>query len=85
MSLNYLQLIELSHQQAHNAEHNFEDTVFLSITRRDCWVFCLGALLIEGAYPCLEEQTSGILERLAEVLDVQKHHWREKPDAAPET
>ena len=80
-----LKLISLCHQQAHNAPHDYEDTVFVTLTKRDCWVVALGGLLIEGTLPCLMEETAGLLERLAELLDVQKDHWRERPDASPET
>lgn len=70
------QLIQLCHDNAHAAEHDLEDTLFFSLTRRDCWIVCLGGLLTEILLPCLSDETVVILERLGEVIDTQKQHWR---------
>ena len=69
-------LIKFCHDQAHEAEHDFEDTVFAALTRQDVWMVCLSLLILSQTFDCLAEEAGDILDRMAELCDVQKDHWR---------
>jgi hypothetical protein len=69
-------LILLCHEGVHNAEHNPEDTVFFSLTRKDVWLVCLSVLVMGESFDCLDDESADILDRLAEVAEIQKAHWR---------
>lgn len=71
-----LKLIELCHEQSHEAEHDFEDTVFVALTRRDIWLTCLAFLILRHGAECLEEEIEDILTRIGEVAEIQKDNWR---------
>lgn len=77
--MTFEELFELCHGQAHNAEHNPENTVLMALTRRDCWMFTLAILLLEFSAPCLVDQCADFAERLAELLDTQRPDWRDGP------
>lgn len=68
-------LKELCHIQALKADHNFEDTMFVALTRRDIWHVLYGLICGSDTSPDLEERSCELLERLAEVLDHQKPEW----------
>lgn len=81
--MNHFQLIELCHERAHNSEHDFEDAAFIALTRREIWLVLLCANVLCIAAPCLTNNCSDFIERLTEIIDTQKPHWRS--DEAPET
>lgn len=70
------ELIEICHQGAHLAEHDFEDTVMVQLTRREMWLTVLGYLLLSQSAECLAGFCSETLERYVELIDVQKPNWR---------
>ena len=72
-------LIALCHQQAHYAAHDFEDTVFVSLTRRDIWFLLLATLVLGNSAECFDDQCAEFCERLAELIEVQKDNWRAPP------
>ena len=76
------QLIALCHKQIHEAEHDPQDTVFVALTRRDCWTLCMGALVLGVALPCVEFATSDLSLRIAELIETQKDGWRRGPSSA---
>lgn len=69
-------LIDLCHAQAHEAEHDPEDAVFFSLTRKDIWIVCFACLVLGESLDCLDDEIASLLERMAEVAEVQKDHWR---------
>lgn len=71
-----LRLIEICHENAHNADHDIEDGILLSATRREVWLMTLAFLLLSQSAPCLEPNCSALTERIVELMDVQKPHWR---------
>jgi len=71
------QLIEICHRGAHEAEHDFEDTVMVQLTRREIWLTVLGYLILSQSAECLAEDCAAVTERFVELLDVQKPHWRQ--------
>jgi hypothetical protein len=75
-----LDLLNLCHQQTHVAPHDFEDTVFAALTRRDIWLLCFSTLLVTFATSCLDEECADLLERLAELVEIQKDAWRAPPE-----
>ena len=66
-------LKEMCHIQAHKAEHDPEDTLFVSLTRRDVWHILYGIMCGSDTSPDLENLGANLLERIAEVMEVQKH------------
>lgn len=80
MNLNDLpieDLIQLCHDQAHEATHDYEDTVVMALTKRDVWIFGMAILVATLDVPCLGEECADLVERLAELLDTQKPGWRQ--------
>ena len=71
------ELIEICHQGAHRAEHDYEDTVMVQITKRELWLTALAYLLLSQQAECLADFCSETTERFVELLDIQKPHWRE--------
>ena len=70
------ELLALCHQQAHDAEHDFEDSVFMSLTRRELWLLLMATVLLSESSPCLKPNCLDFNERLSEIIDTQKPHWR---------
>lgn len=70
------QLIALCHVQSLKADHNPEDTMMLQITRREIWMLMYGLLWAGIIAPDLEDTNVGLLEKISEILDVQKPGWR---------
>jgi hypothetical protein len=50
--------------------------VFFSLTRKDVWLVCLSVLVMGESFDCLDDESADILDRLAEVAEIQKAHWR---------
>ena len=73
------ELIEICHQGAHAAPHNFEDTLMVQVTQREMWLITLAFLLLSQSAECLAEFCGVTMERVVELLDCQKPHWREAP------
>ena len=69
-------LLQLCHDQAHDAAHDFEDTVFVSLTRRDMWLLCFSLLIVSYSVGCLDKESEELRSRIAELVEVQKDHWR---------
>lgn len=72
-------LIELCHEQAHNAPHDFEDTLVMALTRRDCWLLAFTLLVVSEDLESgcdLNVQADDLRVRLAELIDCQKDHWK---------
>lgn len=75
-------ILDLAHQLAHGAPHDPDDTVFICLSRRDMWHFMFAMLLCVESSDCLAEQGADIIERVAELVDVQKPDWRSAPPPA---
>ena len=82
MSLSKEQLIAISRHQAMTADHNLEDTLFIQLTRREIWLVLYGLLWSTQIEPRLEDNSCDLLEKLGEVLDTQKAHWRTRDDGS---
>lgn len=72
-------LIELCHENAHTAEHDPEDGLLISLTKREVWLTALAWLMLSQSAECLEDDCATVTQRMAELLDVQKPHWRDRP------
>lgn len=75
-------LMQVAHDQAHEAPHDLEDMLFVTISWQDLWTLTFAVLCVGEFAPCLSDQAGGLLERIVELLDVQKPHWRERADEA---
>jgi hypothetical protein len=75
------QLIILCHERVHDAEHDPQDTVFASMTRRDCWTLCLALIVLGESLPCVAFATDDLRLRVAELIDVQKDDWKSGPSS----
>ena len=80
MSLSKEQLIVISRQMALKADHDLEDCLFIQLTRREIWLVLYGLLWASNIEPRLEDNACDLLEKLSELLDSQKPHWRNKDD-----
>lgn len=69
-------IIEICHEQAHEAEDDVEDGLLISLTRQEVWLTMLAWFLLGHSADCLKDDTTRATERLAELMDVQKHHWQ---------
>ena len=65
------ELLALSHRQAHDAEHNPEDTLMVQLTRRELWLIFYGLLCGEINSPCLLENSLDLQQKFAEIMEVQ--------------
>lgn len=72
-------LVEICHENAHTAEHDVEDGVLMSLTRKEVWLTALAWLVLSQHAECLSDDCSTITQRMAELVDVQKPHWRDYP------
>jgi hypothetical protein len=72
---NRMMIMELCHQQAHDAEHDVEDGLFLTITRREVWLMMLAFTWLSESLNCMDDPSTELMERVAETLEVQKPHW----------
>ena len=72
------ELIIIAHRQAIEADNNPEDTMMIQLTRREIWLLLYGLLWSTTISPELEDNSIALLEKLSEVLDVQKPEWRSK-------
>ena len=75
------EVIEICHQNAHAADHDPEDYVFLSLTQREIWQLLLGLVLAALAYPCLEEGIVEHEQKVGGAIHAQKPHWRDEDEA----
>ena len=73
--MNNEQLIKFCQEQAITADHDFQDTVFVAITRRDVWLLCFATMTVAGGEPLVEYATD-LRTRIAEIVEVQKDGWR---------
>lgn len=70
-------IIEICHNNVHDAEHDVEDGLLISLTRKEIWLLVMSLLLISESAPCLSDDCATLLERVAELVDTQKQHWRD--------
>jgi hypothetical protein len=70
------QLIVLCRHQALHADHNQDDCLFIQLTRREIWLVLYGLLWASGIEPRLEQGSEDLLEKISELLDVQRPEWR---------
>jgi hypothetical protein len=77
---NVVALVEICHANAHTAEHDLEDAVLMSLTRREIWLMALALLILSQTAECLADDCATITERLVELMDVQKPHWQSGPE-----
>ncbi len=73
--MNNEQLIKFCQEQAITADHDFQDTVFVAITRRDVWLLCFALMLVADG-ELLIEYSLNLRNRIAEIVEVQKDGWR---------
>lgn len=69
-------LIEICHQGAHGSPHDFEDTLMVQLTQREVWLITLAFLILSQQADCLSDFSAETTERLVELMDTQKQHWR---------
>ena len=82
MELDKEQLIAISRYQAIHADHNFDDCLFIQLTRREIWLVLYGLLWSTTIEPSLEDNSVNLLEKLSELLDTQKPFWRTRDDGS---
>ena len=70
--MNKADLLARSHQQAHDAEHDPENTLFVQLTRREMWHLLYGMLCASSVSPCLESNGADLLEKFADLMTVQE-------------
>ena len=80
MALSKEELIAVARNSALRGEHNPEDALFIQLTRREIWLVLYGLLWTDEIEPRLEDNCCDLLEKLSELLDCQKPHWRQKED-----
>ena len=70
-------LVEICHQNAHTAESDPEDALLVSITRREVWLTMFAYVVLGLSQPCVTKDCTAFVNRLAELMDTQKSHWRQ--------
>lgn len=73
--MNIEQMVYIMHQNAHAAPHDFDDTMFFTLTERDAWLVRLMFHFNMQAPPCLEPEMHDLFTRLSECMEEQKPHW----------
>jgi hypothetical protein len=72
-------IIAISRHQAINADSDPEDTLMIQLTRQETWLVIYG-LWMTSVEPELHDDSYDLLEKIGEVLDVQKNLWRTPED-----
>lgn len=68
-------LLEHMHELAHRADHDMEDVLFVQLSCQETVLVVFALLNLSLVADCLSDDCARIVERLNELIPVQKPGW----------